>query len=52
MKKERRRNPVAKWSETGEVRNRPSTIESKKDKQRKGKVKYPKQYLEELVDAT
>jgi hypothetical protein len=48
-KVKRRKNPVAKWSEMGEVRNRPSTIQTKKEKEKRGKMKYPKQYLEEQI---
>lgn len=48
--KRRRSNPVAKWMEQGETRCRPTTIDTKKDKQRRGKVKYKKQYLEGLQD--
>ena len=45
MKRERRWNPVHKHSEQGETRNRPSTIPSKKEKIKRGKLKYPKQTL-------
>lgn len=48
MKK--RYNPVHKFSEIGETRNRPKTIESKRDKLKKGKTKYPKQDLLRKVD--
>ena len=43
--KKSRYNPVHKYSEQGEARNRPSTILSKKEKIKRGKEKYFKQYL-------
>ena len=50
MTKLKRWNPVHKYSEQGETRNRPSTIDSKKDKVKKGKVKHYKKYLLELEE--
>ena len=48
--KRKRWNPVHKHSEQGETRNRPATILTKKEKIKRGKIKYRKQYLEALED--